>query len=371
MDFDADTAERREELTPRKDVQEASMQKKRIYMGIILNLFDGSGAGAATGGAGGEGDGDATSSVDSAAMQRGRELGLSDDLLDDYAAAFGQKGAQNAQNAQEDSGENNEDNNQEAEDSEDLDAEFEELVKGKYKDAYHKRTENFIKDRMGKANKDKAALKSKVEKSDKVLSLLAAKYGSDDPDAIYNALRGDSDVWRQMALDSGKSAEEVISGIDNAQAEKQREAELKNLRQYKAANELNSRLQSLAKETKKTYPDFDLTREFENPRFRAALDAIADQNTEQNRRNGTSNEVFDLTFAYELAHADELRTNTIKRTAKAAASAAMQTMQANRGRVRENAARPTAPSMPKSYAEMSDEEFAAYEERVRNGAAKI
>lgn len=344
------------------------MQKERIFMGIILNLFDGSGAGAAADSAGGAGDGEATSSGDNAAIQRGRELGISDDLLDDYAAAFGKKGTQEAQ---EDSGESNEENNEEAENDEDLDAEFEKLVKGKYKDAYHKRTENFIKDRMGKANKDRAALESRVEKSDKVLNLLAAKYGSEDPDAIYNALRGDNDVWRQMALDSGRSAEEVISGIDRDQAAKQRDAELESLRQYKAANELNSRLQNLAKETQKTYPDFDLAKEFENPRFRAALDAIADQNTEQNRRNGTGNEVFDLTFAYEIAHADELRANTIKRTAKAAASAAMQTMQANRGRVRENAARPTAPQPQKSYGEMSDAEFAEYEERVRNGTARI
>ena len=67
------------------------MQNKRKFMGIILNLFDGSGAGAAQGGAEGGGDGETTSSVDRATMQRAKELNISDDLMEDYAKAFGNK----------------------------------------------------------------------------------------------------------------------------------------------------------------------------------------------------------------------------------------------------------------------------------------
>lgn len=346
------------------------MQENKMIRGIILNLFDGSDAGAAAGGAEGGGDGESHSSVDPAVAQRGRDLGLSEDLLEDYAAAFG---GSDTKGAQRDSGEADEsdNSNEETDTGADPDAEFEELIKGKYKDAFHKRVGKDIKDRVERANRDRAALESKAAKSDKVLALLAAKYGSDDPDAIYNALRGDNDLWRQTALDSGRSVEEVISGIDGEQAAKQQQQELESLRQYKAAAELNNRLQALARETQKTYPDFNLEAEFNNPRFRQALDFIAAQNEQQNRMSGTSKEVFDVTYAYELAHAEELRANTIKRTAKAAASAAMQSVQANRRRPSENAAKPSAPTQKKSYEEMTDAEFDAYYDSVLHGEARI
>ena len=117
------------------------MRKKRIYRGIILNLFDGSGADAANGGSEGGGDGGATTSADPAAAQRGRELGLSDDLLDDYAAAFGKRGNRGAQErgGEQTNGEQTESSGNGEANGGDPDAEFDELVKGKYKDAYHKR----------------------------------------------------------------------------------------------------------------------------------------------------------------------------------------------------------------------------------------
>ena len=348
------------------------MRKKRTFRGIILNLFDGSGAGAANGGSEGGGDGASTNSADPAAAQRGRDLGLSDDLLDDYTAAFGKRenrgGQERGVGEQTDEETENSGNGEE---SGDLDAEFEELVKGKYKDAFHKRVGKDVKDRVDRANRDRAELESKVEKSNRVLGLLAAKYGSEDPDTIYNALRGDNDLWRQNALDTGQTVEDIINGIDSNQAAKAQQAELESLRQYKAANELNNRLQTLAAETRKTYPDFNLEAEFKNPKFRGALDFIAAQNEQRNRDSGTNDEIFDVTYAYELAHADELRANTIKRTAKAAASAAMQTMQANRSRPQENAAKPTTAAKQKSYGEMSDKEFADYVQRVKLGEARI
>lgn len=345
------------------------MQKKREFMGMILNLFDGSGAGAAQGGAEGGGDGGSTSSVDRATAQRAKELNISDDLMADYARAFGKKAEQNTQNAK--STENTTDNNEGTEGTEDLDAEFDALVKGKFKDVYHKRTESFVKDRTSKANRDRAELEAKAAKSDNVMNLLAEKYGTSDPDALLEAIRGDNEMWRQKAIDAGQTAEEFIESYDQKQSAAAQQQELENLRQYKAANELNIRLQGLARQTQELYPDFSLEAEFNNPKFRAALDLIAAQNEEQNKAAGVNNEVFDLTFAYEMAHADELRSNTIRRTAKAAQNAMAQTMQAQRQRPAENAARQTAAAKTKSYRDYTDEEFAAKLERVKNGTDRI
>ena len=347
------------------------MQEKTKFRRIILDLFDGSDAGAGEG----AGDGGSTSAVDHAAAQRGRELGLDDDLLEDYAAAFGggngsgQRGGSEDDDTDDTGNEN--DNNEEAGNEEDLDAEFEELVKGKYKDAYKSRTSALIRDRVTRANKDRAALESKVQKSDRVLRLLAAKYNTEDPDALYTAIRGDNDLWRQNALDSGSTIEDVLAKIDSTEAAKAQQQELESLREYRAVNELNNRLQALAQKTREIYPDFNLEAEFNNPKFKQALDVIAASNEQQNKANGTQNEIFDVTFAYEMAHADELRANTIKRTAKAAASAAMQTMQANRSRPQENAAKRTSPGRPKSIDELSDAEFDKLVEKVRRREVSI
>lgn len=345
------------------------MQKK--FNRIILNLFDGSGASAAAGGAEGSGDGDATSSVaiKPEVRSRGREIGVSDDLMEDYQRAFynGDDGGEDAKGADE-----TENNNEGTEsDENDLDAEFAELINGKYKDAFHKRVGNDVQARIDRATRDKAELETKLSKSDRVLQLLGEKYGTGDPDAIYDAIRADDELWRQQAIDKGMTSEEFIEGFDQKQAAAAQQQELESLRQYKQANELNMRLQQQAAKTREVYPDFDLEAEFQNPRFRAALDMVAAQNEESFKASGKNGEVFDITYAYELAHADEIRNNTIKRVSKATAAAVAQNIQANRNRPSENAARRTAPATKKSYDDMTDEEFAAHIDKVRRGETHI
>lgn len=343
--------------------------QKRQFRGIILNLFDGEGAGAATGGAAGGGDGESTSSaaIKPEVRARGREIGVDDDLMEDYQSAFyGGNG-----NSGDTKGAEQHENNEETGQEENLDAEFEELIKGKYKDAYHKRTESFIKDRLGRANKGRAELEARAAKSDRVMQLLAEKYGDADPDKLYDALRSDNELWRQQAIDNGQTAEEFLKGYDDRQKAEAQQRELEELRQYKEVNELDRRLQGLARQTREIYPDFDLEAEFGNPKFRAALDMVAAQNTESNRSSGKQGEVYDLTFAYELAHADEIRANQIKRVSKATASAVAQTIQANRSRVQENAGRTTVPRQQKSVDELTDEEFDKLLDRVRRGEAHI
>lgn len=331
---------------------------------IILNLFDGDSAGAAQGTeSNSEAAGEGEKAVSRQAAQRGRELGISDDLLSDYENAFFKGGAQ------PDEGQTQQTEEQETEDN--TDAEFEKLITGKYKDAYKKKTESFIKERVKKANKDNAELRSQLDKTSRISQLLSDKYGEQDADKLYESLRNDQDFWRQKALDSGRTVDEMMNDYDATQAAQAQQQELETLRREKAAAQLNTRLEALAKETQKEYPDFDLHAELENKRFRQALDYIAAQNDEANKANGTDNEIFDLTYAYELAHSDEIKANTIKRVSKATASAVAQTLQANRNRPKENAGTHTSQAKAKSYGEMSDEEFAAYLEKVRRKEARI
>lgn len=341
---------------------------------IILNLFDGSDAGAAADGAAGGGDGESTSSVNikPEVKARGRELGVDDDLMESYQKAFFSEKNTDNSDGSENEGDEGQINNEETEQQENnLDDEFDKLVKGKYKDAFQKRQSAAIKDRLGNVNRSKAELEGKLSDFQRFADLMGEKYGTTDPKALYDAIRNDKELWRQQAIDKGQTSEEFIESYDSKLSEQAQQRELEELRQYKAANELNARLHSLAQETAKLYPDFDLEAEFNNPRFTQALDVIAAQREAQNKRNGTSDEVFDITYAYELAHADEIRSNTIRRASKAAMNAMAQTIQANRQRPAENMARRTALTQQKSYRDMSDEEFDAYLEKVKRGEARI
>lgn len=342
------------------------MQRK--FRGIILNLFDGDGAGAAQSGGTGGGDGASTGGgeISAEAQARGRELGVPEDLMEDYQRAFySGRGSDSA------SGTEKEQNNEEAGQEEDADTAFDKLIKGEYKGPWQKRTQALIKERVQKANSERAALEGEMADFKEFAKLLGQKYGTEDPKALMSAIRADEDMWRQPAIDSGQTAAEYLNSYDKQQEAQRQEEELQALRAEKQMNELNSRLQGLAQKTREQYPDFDLEAEMQNPKFRAALDFAAAQNEQQHKAAGTQGEVFDLTYAYELAHADELRDNQIKRVSKATASAVAQTIQANRARVPENAGRGAAPGRMKSYRDMSDEEFEAHLEKVKRGEAHI
>lgn len=339
------------------------MQKKR-YMKVVLDLFDGeAGTAAADNGANGSGSETAGTVISPEAQRRGRELGLSDDLMEDYQKAFGGESEHpEAENAEDDT----QDDTQEEEHGENAEEEFRELISGRYKDEFQKRMSAAVKDRLQKANAEKQELIKQLKQSSKVLDMLKAKYGDldpNDPDALYKAVREDGDIWRQRAIDAGGSIEDAVEAFDSEQQKNAEHEELERYRREDAARQLDMRLQGIAAETAKKYPDFDLQKEFENPRFRTALDFVAKSNTDRNRETGRNDEIYDLTYAYELAHADELRENVIKRTSRATASAMAQTIAANRGRVKENAASSSATGKPKSISELSDKEF---DELVRN-----
>lgn len=337
---------------------------------LILNLFDGD-AGAADGTAEGTESGADTGAesrnTSREAQRRGKELGVGDDLLDDYEKAFFGSDDGTKQEEQTEQTEN-------TESTEDLDAEFDEIVKGKYKDVYKKRTSSFVSDRLHRALNERDELKIRAEKSDKILSLLAGKYGksgTDNLDELFETVKGDEDIWRQRAMDSGRSVTELQHDYDRNEQQHQLENELESLRQYKAQTEMTQRFDGLIAKTQEIYPSFDPSVEFDNPKFTAALDFIAAQREAENKAKGVNNEVYDLTYAYELAHADELRSNTIKRTVDATKRAVAHNIQANRSRPTENAAKHTTATKAKSYFDMTDAEFDAFVEDVRNGRAKI
>lgn len=352
-------------MTPRKDGQEASMQ----YRKIIMNLFDGDGAGdGSADGQSGSGGESTKTALSQRTVARGRELGLDDDLLEDYQKAFGGDSDGGTENKTTD------ETKQEAETEEDLDKEFRELTEGKYKDSYKRQMSSAIKNRLTNSNRENKELRHQLEKSDRILKMLEGKYELDpnDPDALYKAVKEDSDIWRDRAIQTGGSIEEAVNAFEDAQRQDSEHRELEEYRRQERVRALDAKFEELAAQTAEKYPDFDLKAEFENPKFRQALDVIAQSNAQRNEQSGRNDEIYDLTYAYELAHADELRDNVIKRSSKATASAYAQTIAANRNRIKENATHGSGQTETKvDIMNMSDEDFDRMVRDIKSGKRKI
>lgn len=341
------------------------------FINLIVNLHDGDTAGAADGGGGNGESGDATSTennISRETRERAERIGIGDDLIDDYNKAFG-NGNQNQNNNAE--GENN---STDTDDEENLEEEFEKLIKGKFKNVYQNRAQSLFKDRMSTKNKQISDMQKKENTGNQIFALIANKYNvqPDDLDGLLKAVSEDKDLFAEKALAAGVTTEEARNDFFKQQKTNAQEEELETLRREKAARELDTHLRSIAAETMKEFPNFNLEEEFQNSSFRTALDFIAQQKNEQNEKTGRNDEIYDLTTAYKMAHFNELQKDLVKRSSSAAISAAAQSIQSGARRPTENAVKKSGTTTQrKNVDEMSDAEFEAFYEKVRRGEAHL
>lgn len=342
------------------------------FINLIVNLHDGDSAGAADGGDGNGESGEATNTennnISRETRERAERIGIGDDLIDDYNRAFG-NGNQNQNNNAE--GENNSTDTDGEENSEE---EFEKLIKGKFKNVYQNRVQSLVKDRLSTKDKQISDMQKKENTGNQIFALIANKYNvqPDDLDGLLKAVTEDKDLFAEKALAAGVTTEEARNNFFTQQKTNAQEEELETLRKEKAARELDTHLRTIAAETMKEFPNFNLEDEFQNPSFRTALDFIAQQRNEQNEKTGRNDEIYDLTTAYKMAHFDELQKDLVKRSSSAAISAAAQSIQSGARRPTENAVKKSGTTTQrKSVADMSDAEFEAFYEKVRRGEAHL
>ena len=341
------------------------------FLNLIVNLHDGDSAGAADGGDGNDESGVATSTennISRETRERAERIGIGDDLIDYYNKAFG-NGNQNQNNNAE--GENNSTDTGGEENSEE---EFEKLIKGKFKNVYQNRVQSLVKDRLSTKDKQISDMQKREITGNQIFALIANKYNvqPDDLDGLLKAVSEDKDLFAEKALAAGVTTEEARNNFFTQQRTNAQEEELETLRREKAARELDTHLRTIAAETMKEFPNFNLEDEFQNPSFRTALDFIAQQKNEQNEKTGRNDEIYDLTTAYKMAHFDELQKDLVKRSSSAAISAAAQSIQSGARRPTENAVKKSGTTTQrKSVADMSDAEFDAFYEKVRRGEAHL
>lgn len=230
----------------------------------------------------------------------------------------------------------------------DLNAEFEALIKGKYKSQYDARVQDTIQKRL-------KGTKETVEKYDKLtptLEILGEKYGVDatDVEALTKAIEADDSFFEQAALEAGVSVEKYKElrkmQQENAQLRKQLEAR----QTQENANKIMAGWMEQADKIKQVYPSFDLKAEMQNPQFVNLL-----------RSN------IDVRTAYEVMHKDEIIRSAMQFTAQTVESEIAKGI-ASGGRPSENGMSSGSPAVVKSdVSKLSKKDIAEVSRRVARG----
>lgn len=177
----------------------------------------------------------------------------------------------------------------------DLDAEFEGLIKGKYKDQYGKR----VADTVNKRVRTLKGAADKYEALQPTLDTLYSRYNVDpgDPDALKKAVDGDRAFIEAKAYELGMTAEQYEEQLKKDYRARQMERENIELKQKIQDAQSDAILEGWradAEKLKSIYPQIDFDAEMRNPTFRAALKDLPEN---------TANRI---QAAYEIAHWGEI-----------------------------------------------------------------
>ncbi len=199
----------------------------------------------------------------------------------------------------------------------DFSSEFDAMIKGEYKEAYAKKVEQIVKERLKGSKQAEARLKD----AESLLALVGERYGQDGKDlaALRASVENDREYLEQEALEKGMTVDQLAEfkkmERENAQfrlqmqeAAERREFELKFAGWAAEAEAL-----------KETYPGLELMGEFENPQFVRLLDS------------GVG-----VKAAYQAVHFDELMSGALQYTAEQAKKKIMDGVRANGARPTEN-----------------------------------
>lgn len=174
----------------------------------------------------------------------------------------------------------------------DLNAEFESLIKGKYKDVYGQRVQDAITQRF----KNQQDLSAEIESYNEALAPIYSRYGVTvgDYEALNDAFMNDDDLFEEEAAQRGLSVEQ-LKYIKNLEAENEKAEKIRQeIEAQHKADEDYAEWISQAESMKDKYPQFNLRAEVQNDRFLNLLD------------NGWTVEE-----AYKAVHVDDLLTDAV------------------------------------------------------------
>lgn len=227
---------------------------------------------------------------------------------------------------------------------EDLDAEFNALIKGKYKSQY----ERHIQENVGRRTKGTDKLRAQINAQQPLIDALEKRYGVKDAKELLQAFEEDALYIRQQATETGESEENVLSRIRSQRTENE-------IASLKAEQEKRQQIADWhyeAEELKKSlYPNLNLHKELENKDFLKLL-----------------NLGVPMQMAYEAVHHHDLVRSAVSIATEKTKKQTEDTIKAGTNRVRENGLSSQAASQTTVNVDnLTGKDIMAIIKRVENG----
>lgn len=239
----------------------------------------------------------------------------------------------------------------ESEAEEDLEAEFESLISGKYKEQFQARTQRAIGKRMSAMQTD---LQKALTENRKLSSKLSARYGLQNAstEQLVEAIDKD-DAWLEdAAMKEGLSVDQYRKIADMRDRLAEAESAREEADRERFRREFQEKIDRQAADCKAQFPDFDFEREYNsNETFRNQMKMGAD-----------------VVSAYKFAHMDDLIASGMAMAAQKGAERTAAAVRNNLQRPQEAGARKVAAAtVGTDWSSMSSEDFRAYQEKLLAG----
>lgn len=243
----------------------------------------------------------------------------------------------------------------------DLDAEFEKLIKGDYKEQFNKRVENTVKKRLKNSKETETKLKeteAKLQATQPALQLLAEYYNvnTDDISGLVKAIQNDDRYLEEEAMKQGLDVN-VLRRMKSAERERdvaiaQRDAQIQD---QQRREEVSRWYKDFETNVKSVYPNITFDDAMQNEQFikmmHLGIDALS---------------------AVTALNAREAIPAAMEAAAQSATKKVTDNIRANQGRPNEGAAMSSAAVVTKSdVSSLSNADVEKILDRVRSGEKDI
>ena len=228
-------------------------------------------------------------------------------------------------------------------------------AKEQFHDDYSKEMSEAIQKRLSKSKEKEAELNARISQFEALQKSLAKRYGTDDLLELDSRVRNDESWIKAEADRRGMSVEATKLQMEleyrDAQERERNEAIA---REAKIQADV-LRWRGEERELQKTFPNYVLDEEFENPRFYNLL------------TNGWS-----VGDAYEAVHAKELIQGSMQHAYEKGRENLSSSIQANANRPTSNGVSSQGANITQyDFKKMTDEEFDKFREDLRAGRVKL
>jgi len=225
-------------------------------------------------------------------------------------------------------------------------AEFESLIKGEYKKEFSER----FQEEFNKRHRGHKELEENFNKADRLLGIIAEKYGEKNIDKLEQLILNDNSQLEQEALEKGIDVEQLAQ-IKRLKAEADSERRRRErIESERRADEQYQRWVDQANVLKQTFPDFDINKEIQDSRFMDLL------------QRGIS-----VDHAYKILHYDDIIKSSVTDAMQKSSKATADAIAARGSRPKENGNTGSAVIYKTDVSKLSKADRAEIAKRVARG----